>query len=78
MEDDVSTEKITIRLPKRHLRTIDRMVEKDYYGSRAEAIRTAVRELVLHSPEMMERIEKWETLEIREAKKELAGKYLEP
>ena len=80
MDEKSSTEKITIRLPKAHLRSIDRMVEKAYYGSRAEAIRIAVRDLVLNEiPTITGKVEKWETLENREEMKELAGKkYMEP
>jgi len=80
MDDHSATEKITIRLPKAHLRSIDRMVEKAYYGSRAEAIRIAVRDLVLNElPAIVDKVERWQTLENREEMKELAGKkYLKP
>jgi len=43
MEPD--TEKITIRIPRRHLRALDFLVEIDDFPSRSEAIRAAIRDM---------------------------------
>lgn len=40
------TEKITIRVSKRHLRSLDFLVRADDFQSRSEAIRQAVRDLI--------------------------------
>ena len=39
-------EKITIRIPKRFLETIDFLVELDDFSSRSEAVRTAIRDMI--------------------------------
>lgn len=44
MEPD--TEKITIRIPRRHLRALDFLVEIDDFPSRSEAIRAAIRDTI--------------------------------
>ena len=44
METD--SEKITIRIPTKHLKAIDFLVKADDFPSRSEAIRTAVRDMV--------------------------------
>jgi len=38
---------ITLYLPEPYIRGLDRLVEKKMYGSRAEAIRSAVRDLLI-------------------------------
>jgi len=62
MEPD--TEKITIRIPDRHLRAIDFLVEIDDYPSRSEAIRVAIRDLIYGRMELvMDRMKKLEHAE---------------
>ncbi|MCD6461639.1 MAG: hypothetical protein J7L61_02735 [Thermoplasmata archaeon] len=73
------TEKITIRLPKRFLRVIDQLVDADYYGSRTEAIRTAVRELVKQAPDLLDSMDPVERISRERERKELDTKrYLSP
>jgi len=38
---------LTLYLPERYVRELDRLVKKGYYPNRAEAIRFAVRDLLL-------------------------------
>ncbi|MDQ1371804.1 MAG: Ribbon-helix-helix protein CopG family [Candidatus Thermoplasmatota archaeon] len=58
------TEKITIRIPDRHLRAIDFLVEIDDFPSRSEAIRVAVRDLIYARTELvMDRMKKIEHAE---------------
>ncbi len=62
MEPD--TEKITIRIPDRHLRAIDFLVEIDDFPSRSEAIRVAIRDLIYARTELvMDRMKKLEHAE---------------
>ena len=62
MEPD--TEKITIRIPKRHLKALDFLVEIDDFPSRSEAIRAAVRDLIYARLELVvDRIKKFESAE---------------
>jgi Arc/MetJ-type ribon-helix-helix transcriptional regulator len=62
MEDD--NEKITIRIPLRHLRAIDFLVEIDDYPSRSEAVRAAVRDLIYARLELViDRMKKFEHAE---------------
>jgi Arc/MetJ-type ribon-helix-helix transcriptional regulator len=39
-------EKITIRVPKRFLETLDFLVALDDFSSRSEAVRTAIRDMI--------------------------------
>lgn len=62
MEPD--TEKITIRIPKRHLKALDFLVEIDDFPSRSEAIRAAIRDLIYARLELVvDRIKKFEHAE---------------
>lgn len=62
MEPD--NEKITIRIPDRHLRAIDFLVEIDDFPSRSEAIRVAIRDLIYGRMELvMDRMKKLEHAE---------------
>ena len=62
MEPD--TEKVTIRIPDRHLRAIDFLVEIDDFPSRSEAIRVAIRDLIYGRMELvMDRMKKLEHAE---------------
>lgn len=72
-------EKITVRLPRRYLEIIDFLVENDYFSSRTEAIRTAVRDLVMGAGKIMDSLKTLETIErtMRE-KRELKERYLKP
>ena len=79
MDEENSTEKLTLRLPRSYLRSIDRLVERDYFSSRTEAIRTALRKLVVEeSPGILESLRTWEKAESEEAKREVNEKYLRP
>jgi len=46
-------EKVTVRLPSRYLEIIDLLVKLDYYPSRSEAIRSAVRDLIYEKADMV-------------------------
>jgi len=62
MEPD--TEKITIRIPRRHLRALDFLVQTDDFPSRSEAIRAGVRDLIYARLELVaDRIKKFEHAE---------------
>jgi Arc/MetJ-type ribon-helix-helix transcriptional regulator len=62
MEPD--TEKVTIRIPPRHLRALDFLVEIDDFPSRSEAIRAAIRDLIYARTELvMDRMKKLEHAE---------------
>lgn len=62
MEPD--TEKITIRIPRRHLRALDFLVEIDDYPSRSEAIRAAIRDLIYARLELVvDKLNKFEHAE---------------
>jgi len=39
-------EKITVRIPKRFLETLDFLVDLDDFPSRSEAVRTAIRDMI--------------------------------
>lgn len=57
-------EKITIRIPQRHLRAIDFLVEIDDFPSRSEAIRAAIRDLIYARLELVvDRMKKFEHAE---------------
>lgn len=52
-------EKITIRVPKRFLETMDFLVALDDFSSRSEAVRTAIRDMIYQRVEVVsERIKK--------------------
>lgn len=58
------SEKITIRIPQRHLRAIDYLVELDDFPSRSEAIRAAIRDLIYARLELVvDRMKKFEHAE---------------
>jgi Arc/MetJ-type ribon-helix-helix transcriptional regulator len=62
MVDD--NEKITIRIPKKHLRAIDYLVRADDFPSRSEAIRVAIRDMVYVRVEMVpEKLKKMQDAE---------------
>jgi len=57
MSDD--GEKITIRVPRRFLETIDFLVTLDDFSSRSEAVRTAIRDMIYARVEVVsDRIKK--------------------
>ena len=57
-------EKITIRIPERHLRALDFLVGIDDFPSRSEAIRVAIRDLIYARMELvMDRMKKLEHAE---------------
>ena len=47
------SEKVTIRIPKRYLRSIDFLVKADDFPSRSEAIRAAIRDMVYDRMEIV-------------------------
>jgi len=52
-------EKITIRVPRRFLETIDFLVTLDDFSSRSEAVRTAIRDMIYARVEVVsDRIKK--------------------
>jgi Arc/MetJ-type ribon-helix-helix transcriptional regulator len=58
------TDKITIRISKRHLRALDFLVEIDDFPSRSEAIRASIRDLIYARLELVvDRIKKFEHAE---------------
>jgi Arc/MetJ-type ribon-helix-helix transcriptional regulator len=61
---DKDTEKITIRIPERHLRALDFLVEIDDFPSRSEAIRASIRDLIYDRLELVvDRMKKFEHAE---------------
>ena len=69
METD--SEKITIRIPKKHLRAIDFLVRADDFPSRSEAIRAAIRDMVYARVEMVpEKLKKIQDAEVAVANAE--------
>ncbi|HEV8594580.1 MAG TPA: ribbon-helix-helix domain-containing protein [Thermoplasmata archaeon] len=55
-------EKITIRIPRRFLETIDFLVALDDFSSRSEAVRTAIRDMIYARVEVVsDRIKKMQT-----------------
>ena len=58
------TEKITVRLPKRHLKMLDFLVSLDDFPSRSEAIREAIRDMIYDRTEfVMDKLRKIEKAE---------------
>ncbi|HUV61269.1 MAG TPA: ribbon-helix-helix domain-containing protein [Thermoplasmata archaeon] len=58
------SEKITIRIPERHLRALDFLVEIDDFPSRSEAIRAGIRDLIYSRLELVvDRMKKFEHAE---------------
>jgi Arc/MetJ-type ribon-helix-helix transcriptional regulator len=58
------SEKITIRIPERHLRALDFLVEIDDFPSRSEAIRAGIRDLIYARLELVvDRMKKFEHAE---------------
>ncbi|MBA3045842.1 MAG: ribbon-helix-helix domain-containing protein [Candidatus Thermoplasmatota archaeon] len=63
METD--SEKVTIRIPKKHLRAIDFLVRAADFPSRSEAIRTAIRDMVYARMELVpEKLKKMQDAEL--------------
>ncbi len=61
---DRESEKITIRMPERHLRALDFLVGIDDFPSRSEAIRAAIRDLIYTRMDVvMDRMKKFEQAE---------------
>ena len=44
--EDGELEKVTLRLPARHIRALDFLVQVDDFPSRSEAIRAAIRDFI--------------------------------
>ena len=44
--EEVYLEKVTLRLPARHIRALDFLVQVDDFPSRSEAIRAAIRDFI--------------------------------
>jgi len=74
---DNDTEKVTIRIPKRYLKSIDFLVRADDFPSRSEAIRTAIRDMVYDRIEMVpDKLKKIQDAEIAIANAEALEKEL--
>ena len=74
---DKDTEKVTIRIPKRYLKSIDFLVRADDFPSRSEAIRTAIRDMVYDRIEMVpDKLKKIQDAEIAIANAEALEKEL--
>jgi Arc/MetJ-type ribon-helix-helix transcriptional regulator len=59
-------EKVTIRLPVRYLQALDYLVELDDFGSRSEAIKAAVRDMIYQRLDLAtEKVKKMEAFEDR-------------
>ena len=64
-------EKITIRIPKRFLETIDFLVALDDFSSRSEAVRTAIRDMIYARVNLVsDRIKQIQSAEAAIAEKE--------
>ena len=79
-EDDMmetDTEKVTIRIPKRYLKSIDFLVRADDFPSRSEAIRAAIRDMVYHRMDMVpDKLRKMQDAEIAIANAEALEREL--
>lgn len=74
---EADSEKVTIRIPKRYLRSIDFLVRADDFPSRSEAIRTAIRDMVYARMEMVpDKLKKIQDAEIAVANAEAFEKDL--
>ena len=68
-------DKITIRIPKRFLETIDFLVDLDDFPSRSEAVRTAIRDMIYARVALVsERIKQIQAAEAAIAEKETLRK----
>ena len=62
--DEIDSEKVTIRIPKRYLRMIDFLVKVDDVSSRSQAVREAIRDYVYHRTEVVaEKVKKFQDAE---------------
>jgi antitoxin ParD1/3/4 len=48
-------ERVTLRIPKQQIESVEQMVETGHYPNRSEAIRSAVREMLAEQDETGER-----------------------
>ena len=68
-------DKITIRIPKRFLETIDFLVDLDDFSSRSEAVRTAIRDMIYARVNLVsDRIKQIQAAETAIAEKETLRK----
>ncbi|HYS70995.1 MAG TPA: ribbon-helix-helix domain-containing protein [Thermoplasmata archaeon] len=68
-------DKITIRIPKRFLETIDFLVDLDDFSSRSEAVRTAIRDMIYARVNLVsDRIKQIQAAEAAIAEKETLRK----
>lgn len=59
IESEPKTEKIAVRLPKKHLEFMDYLIANHEYNSRSEVIRHAVKEFLdKHVPALTEKLKK--------------------
>ena len=71
----VDGEKITVRIPKRFLETVDFLVNLDDFPSRSEAVRTAIRDMIYARVALVsERIKQIQAAEAAIAEKETLRK----
>jgi len=68
-------EKITVRIPKRFLETVEFLVDLDDFPSRSEAVRTAIRDMIYARVALVsERIKQIQAAEAAIAEKETLRK----
>ncbi len=71
------SEKVTIRIPRRYLRSIDFLVKADDFPSRSEAIRAAIRDMVYDRIEMVpQKLKRMQEAEIAVADAEVLEREL--
>ena len=79
-EDDMmetDTEKVTIRIPKRYLKSIDFLVRADDFPSRSEAIRAAIRDMVYQRMDLVpDKLRKMQDAEVAIANAEALEREL--
>ncbi|MDD1771816.1 MAG: ribbon-helix-helix domain-containing protein [Methanomassiliicoccales archaeon] len=62
--DEGDLEKVTLRLPARHIRALDFLVQVDDFPSRSEAIRAAIRDFIYARLELVtDKVKKMEEAE---------------
>ena len=68
-------EKITVRIPKRFLKSIDFLVDLDDFPSRSEAVRAAIRDMIYARVDLVtDRVRKLHAAEAAVAEKDLLKK----
>lgn len=76
------TERVTVRLPEQDVQTLDALVQLGEFGNRSEAVRQAVRDLILERAErlddLQEKLEKLQKLQnMAETAEQVDEEYLQ-